>query len=208
MNNICKDIILSVLCMLGSLYTGQAGVLTDSTATISGRVTFITGMPMEGVSVQVVGGNVNTTVQTDAEGYYEIADLSKGVNYAVNLSKTDSPTNGVDMSDLVTMRKHILAITSIQNPFNLYAMDVNASSTVTTFDLVLTRKLILGIDPTWPNTTTWQFIYTHITLTGNPWDPLAYPVFDGMIDNLQQDIENLDFTGVKTGDANLDVDLN
>ncbi len=48
--------------------------------------------------------------------------------------------------DLVLISKHIIAIESLDSPYKMIAADANKSGSVTTFDIVLGRKLILGID--------------------------------------------------------------
>lgn len=54
------------------------------------------------------------------------------------------PLNGVNVWDLSLISRHIQSIPAFTNPYQMLAADVNASGTITTFDIVQLRKLILG----------------------------------------------------------------
>ncbi|MBL7809182.1 MAG: hypothetical protein JNN28_15280, partial [Saprospiraceae bacterium] len=66
------------------------------------------------------------------------------------------PLVGVTTYDLVLMSKHILALEPFTSLYQSVAADVNRSKSVTTFDIVETRKLILGIYDTFPNAPAWR----------------------------------------------------
>ncbi|MFN0214537.1 MAG: T9SS type A sorting domain-containing protein [Saprospiraceae bacterium] len=68
------------------------------------------------------------------------------------------PLNGVTTYDLGLISKHILAIEPFENPFQIIAADANNSGSVTTFDIVELRKLILGIHQELPNNNRWRFV--------------------------------------------------
>lgn len=55
---------------------------------------------------------------------------------------------GISTFDLVLISKHILGITPLENPFQLIAADENNSGSVTSFDILEIRKLLLGIKDT------------------------------------------------------------
>ncbi len=76
---------------------------------------------------------------------------------ALTLSKNDNPLNGVTTYDLVLMSKHILAIEPLNSPYKMIAADANKSGSVTTFDIVEIRRLILGLYTSFPNNTSWRF---------------------------------------------------
>jgi hypothetical protein len=103
----------------------------------------------------------------------------------------------------VQTSKHILNLEPFQSAYQRLAADVNASNSVTTFDIVETRKLILGIYDTFPKVQSWRFI-----------QPLADPsnllsaakdTYQITINNLNADttLSDLDFVGIKMGDSNL-----
>lgn len=69
-----------------------------------------------------------------------------------------APLNGVTTGDLVSISKHILGIQPLESPYQLIAADANNSGSVTTFDIVELRKLILGIYQQLPNNSSWRFV--------------------------------------------------
>jgi hypothetical protein len=76
----------------------------------------------------------------------------------IALYKNDNPLNGVSVADLLLTSKHILGIEPFDNGFKTLAADANQSGSVTNFDILETRKLILGIYSTFPFTRSWRFI--------------------------------------------------
>lgn len=99
------------------------------------------------------------TVTTDAAGaFFYNATVPAGSGYELVPSKDVAPLNGVSTYDLVLISKHILGLEAIPNPYRLIAADGNRSGSITTFDIVEFRKLILGIYPKMPNCPSWRFV--------------------------------------------------
>jgi hypothetical protein len=114
------------------------------------------------------------------------------------------PLVGVTTYDLVLTSKHILALESFTSVYQSIAADVNRSKSVTTFDIVETRKLILGIYDTFPNAPAWR-------ITRPVLQPGQVANFNALVDtyqvflpNLTDDIQlqGLQFVGIKYGDVN------
>ena len=114
------------------------------------------------------------------------------------------PLVGVTTYDLVLTSKHILAIEPFTSIYQTVAADVNKSNSVTTFDIVETRKLILGIYDTFPFVPAWR-------ITRPVADPTQIANFSALKDtyqitltNLNDDLtfQNLNFIGIKYGDVN------
>jgi len=110
---------------------------------------------------------------------------------------------GVTTFDLVLISKHILSIEPFTSVYQTVAADVNKSNSVTTFDIVETRKLILGIYDDFPHVPSWRFSR-----------PVANPSnvadFSALVDTYQITLHNLvddvslhnfDFIGIKYGDV-------
>lgn len=95
----------------------------------------------------------------------------------VALRKVDNPLNGVSTFDLVLISKHIQGISSLSG-FKILAGDANTSGSLTSFDIVELRKLILGIYNDLPAARSWRFIdkdfKTSILNIGNPF-PIIHP---------------------------------
>jgi hypothetical protein len=84
---------------------------------------------------------------------------------------------GVSTRDIIALQKHILGIKPIQNPYQLLAADVDNSGSITALDLVLMRRLILGLDTRFKAVPSWRFVDAGYVFKnpGSPWKE-AYPV--------------------------------
>jgi hypothetical protein len=137
---------------------------------------------------------------TDTLGNF-LADLSPypvPTNSILKPSKEDNPLNGVSTFDLLLISKHVLGIQPLSSPYKIIAADVNKSGSVTSFDIVEARKLILGIYSAFPNNSSWRFVpTTHVFL--NPFNPFqgGFPEFINLSTQ-----SNLDFIGIKVADVN------
>ena len=136
------------------------------------------------------------TTQLPFGGYYRTT---------LGASRAGDPKEGVSTFDLVLMSKHILGVDPFTSVYQWLASDVNKSNSVTTFDIVETRKLLLGIYDTFPANTSWRFIRPVI----NPADFASLTAikdtYQIQLPSLNNDIgfQNLNFVGIKTGDANM-----
>ena len=108
------------------------------------------------VTLSVDGPVFDTTLIVDSP--YTLSGISKLSNakYKIIPSSTDNPLNGLTTLDLALITKHILGIEPFRCPWQLLAADVNCSGTITTFDVVTARKVILGIDDNLP-CGSWRF---------------------------------------------------
>jgi hypothetical protein len=166
---------------------------------ISGQITcFNSGDGMTNQEVKLSGPNIaNMVVNTDANGHYVFPDLPAGDDYVLTIERDDWPVNGASTFDLVLISQHILAVNSITNPFQLLAIDVNNTGATTTLDMVMIRKLILGLPAQVPF---WRFPtsdFNPLTMTGS--------VDGAMVLDLQAD-EVFDFVAVAMGDVNGSVE--
>jgi hypothetical protein len=95
----------------------------------------------------------------------------------VALRKVDNPLNGVSTFDLVLISKHLQGISALSG-FKLLAGDANTSGSLTSFDIVELRKLILGIYNDLPAARSWRFtdkdVKTSILNSGNSF-PIIHP---------------------------------
>jgi hypothetical protein len=155
---------------------------SNASVTISGNIKARTGQNMEGVEVNLSGDAIETTM-TDANGDYSF-EVLEGGNYVITPVKTSSPANGVTAFDVVTCTKHILLIDPFTDPLQIVAGDENNNGSISAFDLVQIRKLILNIVPEFPDSDSWRFVEESIT-----------------VNDLTGDLIDQDFIGVKIGDV-------
>ncbi len=128
-----------------------------------------------------------------------LCDLSTAGVYRVTPEKVDNPLNGVTTYDLVLISKHILGLDTLDSPYKMVAADANATRSITTQDIVETRKLILGIYTEFPAVNSWRFVDKDYTFpTPNPFSA-AFP--ENIILSTFPD-DAVDFVGIKMGDLN------
>lgn len=122
--------------------------------------------------------------------------------YCVKLTKTDRLLNGITTKDLIAIQSHILGVKKLDTPYKLIAADVNSDGKITSSDLLLARKILLGIvnkidsDP-------WIFINKQYVFS-NPLNPFKEK--DKWQSNNcfyydKNSNVSLDFIGIKLGDV-------
>ena len=108
---------------------------------------------------------------------------------------------GVSSYDLVLINKHILQMETLDSPYKLIAADINRNGSITTMDIVELRKLILHIDETFTQNTSWRFVEADYVFPfpNNPFATI-FPE-EVNINGLQPNAVH-NFVGVKIGDVN------
>lgn len=147
----------------------------------------------------------NSSDSTDASGNY-LKFIPAGNDFIITPSKNINPLNGVTTFDALLITKHILGSEPLDSPYKLIAADFNNSGSISTFDLLEMRKLILNISSEIPNNTSWRFVPSDFEFP-NPENPFSsgWPEFIEL-NNIQADTLGLDFIGIKVGDVNNSAD--
>ncbi len=209
MKNIISAIIktactLLLLFVLTEVEAKTNMLLTDSVS-ISGKLMYVTGEPMEGVEITYSVDGILTTILSDAQGNYLLENIPTGSLVSIVIYKDADPANGLSIADMFMLHDWILQINNDFYPHNLLAMDMNGSGSLTTLDLVLISKLLLGIDTSIGG---WRFIsaYTQFPDPSNPWMSAVFPNIPS--NPIQTDLSNIDFVGYKLGDMDQSVDPN
>ncbi|MCB0517727.1 MAG: HYR domain-containing protein [Lewinellaceae bacterium] len=172
-------------------------------ASVGGDIATASGQGVANVSVGVSGnGPLTAPVLTTQSGHFQFFDLTLGYDYTFAPTNNQNPMNGVTTFDLVLMTRHILGIQTLDSPYKIIAADVNKSGTVTTYDVVELRKLILQVIPTFPNNTSWRFVDKNHVFTNpqNPFQPPFNEFFN--VNDLNGNLSDVDFVAVKIGDVN------
>ncbi|MCG8330322.1 MAG: T9SS type A sorting domain-containing protein [Chitinophagales bacterium] len=125
-----------------------------------------------------------------------------GTGYTLIPSKDDA-ANGVTTYDLLRIALHITGTFPLDSPYKLIAADINNSGTITTIDVLLLRKRILGIVDETDELPYWRFVLADFVFPDpqNPWLTVFPEVYD--ISLLEVD-EKADFVAIPIGDVNLD----
>lgn len=144
----------------------------------------------------------SSSILSTATGSYGFCNLPPTCS-AYNIVPTLAldPLNGVNTWDLILISRHILGLEPLNSPYKLISADANKSGTVTTFDIVELRKLILGTYQQLPANSSWRFVDKAQVFT-NPANPFADVIREN-IDVLSSFLPQNDtyFTGCKIGDV-------
>jgi hypothetical protein len=182
------------------------------------------GQPLPGVTIDIhrnhcVLGSDSTAVVTHApNGWpdttaawagspeFGLTSLAReGTDLTLRPRKDENPLNGVTTQDLVLIQRHILGIQPFTEPAQFVAADANYNGKVTSLDIVVLKKLILGITDELPNGRSWRFWPSdYVFPSSNPLNP-AFPEtwFGAAVSPVPTEFS---FTGVKIGDVNGSAD--
>jgi hypothetical protein len=169
-------------------------------AAVAGAIQTETKATVEGVQVNL-SGQAQKSFATGVNGLFVFNNLTAGADYTVTPSLNKGFLNGVSTFDLVLISKHILGVQPLNTPYKLIAADVNNSKSVTTLDLIQLRKLILNIDASFANNTSWRFVDASYTFpnASNPW-AASFPEVKNVNDLVGSMSAN--FVAIKVGDVN------
>ena len=136
------------------------------------------------------------------DGCADLNTLPPAASFSLVAEKDTSPLNGVSTFDMVLISRHILGLEVFNAPWKWIAADVNKSGTITTFDVLELRKLILGIYNKFPSNTSWRFFDANCVLPNNPLTGYCPSEQTFVTMPLWNYPPLILFKGVKTGDVN------
>jgi hypothetical protein len=173
---------------------------TEQQAVVRGTIATADADMVPNVEVDLVGSNLPAEV-TDDLGQYAFPPMPHGGAYVIAPLLNTEHKKGVSTIDLIVLQKHLLGLEPLNSPYKFIAGDANRSETLSAMDLVVLRRLILGMLDTIPNNTSWRFVDAGYQFA-DPANPLAedYPE-TYLIDPLSSDME-VNFIAVKVGDIN------
>ena len=169
-------------------------------AAIAGTVKNPSGRPLPGVRIRLTGGTALETV-TDSAGTYRFSRLPLGQSYSVQPVPDSSAFSlGITTQDQLELALHLMGIQRFAHPAQWLAADINSSKSLTSMDLWLLQKQILGQRPRIPGVPVWRYWDVGFSFPSpqEPWNAKFPEVI--RLDNLQAD-QRVDFIGVKTGDV-------
>lgn len=142
---------------------------------INGVVVKRDGEPVAGVGV-VLSGNSQAQASTISDGNFTFSNIDDGT-YTLTPTLDVQASKGVSTRDIIALQKHILEIKPLQNPYQLLAGDVDNSGSISAMDMVLMRRLILGLDTRFKAVPSWRFVDASYGFKNprSPWKE-AYPV--------------------------------
>ncbi len=177
---------------------------TANLASISGFVTSPQNELLSDIEVHISNMvDMEDMMYTDANGSFLFTSLEAGAEYMVRPGMPQEVnTRRVKTSDISTIAAHALGTKQITNPYRLVAADVNADGYVDISDMLAISRVILGIDPAYPNSPTWRFIRRDFDLEGlsEGWDPGIFPT-TYTVEELQGHNREADFIAIEIGDV-------
>ena len=170
---------------------------------IKGNIRTVEGDRINGVEVEykdIKEAYIDTTM-TNGSGKYTTPATFDNVPYFVTPRKMDEMSNGVTSLDLVMIQRHVIGFAEFSDPLQIIASDINESNTVSSADIVIIRKVVLGIFSELPNgVMPWRFIPEGWTFAdvSSPWGYDQEIYLEPLVDTIQ----HVDFTAIKLGDVN------
>jgi hypothetical protein len=151
--------------------------------------------------------DLNAQMMTVEDGNYAFEEVPLNNNYVITSNKEDHILNGVSTLDILIIQRHILGAATFTSPYKVIAADVNNDQNITAIDLITLRKVILGSTEEFPNgQTPWRFPNESQIFT-DALRPFPYTESVDIFD-LNDNLSDQDFVGVKIGDVNGSVIVN
>lgn len=176
--------------------------------TISGHITNENGIGVANATVLIDNPTYGLLqFPTDENGFFEAIEMPGMEEYTIAVVKDANYVNGVTTADLIKIRKHILGVEYFDSPYKIISGDANLSNSVSTADIIRVQKRILAIQEGFGEggAPSWRFVPAGYTFPDpdNPFDP-PFPQTGTLM--LTGDFTNVNFIGVKIGDANVSSD--
>ncbi|MFA5948322.1 MAG: S8 family serine peptidase [Candidatus Gracilibacteria bacterium] len=172
----------------------------NNNASISGNIKYYDGVqnvPNANINLEDSNNNVLSSVVSNAEGNFEFSDAVKGQDYKICASKNDQDSsNGISSSDLIKIRRHIVGLEIFDPIYKMIAADINLSLSVSASDLIKIRRYIVGLE--YP-VNDWTFYPTDASINEQNYLQIDKCV---IISNLDENLTNQNFIGIKYGDVN------
>jgi hypothetical protein len=175
---------------------------------INGQITNENGVGVANATISIDNPTYGLLQFTaDVDGFFTAPDLPAEEIYSITVSKDTNYSNGVTTADLIKIRKHILGIAYLDSAYKVISGDANLSQSVSTADIIRIQKKILAIQPDFGagGAPSWRFVPAGYDFA-DPINPftLGFPEIGTV--NLIGDFVNVNFIGIKIGDANTSSD--
>ena len=170
--------------------------------------------------VTTKNGSTISSIQPEKDGQcwvmtYPNIDMDDIDEVKINTAYDIAPLNGVSTFDMVIISKFIVGLSDLENCTNaeqitkILASDVNNSGTVSTFDLIQLRQIILQVITDFPNNKSWRFLNGNAleALNSDPDFDLSN-LFSSYADHLdltyplQELFQDISIAAYKIGDVN------
>ncbi len=170
---------------------------------LAAKVQTPSGHPISAATFSVKQNDVQVYAgESDHDGTIEATPWSNTHKTVIECAHWLDPLNGVSTLDLYFLQRYILGLDSL-SPWQLIAADANLDDKVTASDLTAIRKLILGVNSSFPHNHSWRFVPADHQFVNykNPFQPtlpkeITYPAG-------QTGAALAHWNGVKIGDIDM-----
>ena len=170
--------------------------------------------PAQNVTINISGvdNEVTTTYNsiTNEQGLYEYVFEEKPSSDEVAFVpyKNHDFDNGLSTLDIVGILRHLLRSKVFNQPEDYYRADIDRSGTVSALDVVALRRILLQIDTSFKNNTSWRFLPSDYKFI-NPNSPFKENAPEWIsIADIEQRFIAPDFNAIKVGDMNQSANPN
>ncbi len=155
--------------------------------------------PVPGVVVSLTG-TVTANQTTGVAGTY-LFGVPDNTNSTVQCSKVTAGNDGLTGSDVLLIKRHVLAIQQLTSPYQFVAADVSGDGNLSLLDYARIQEVALGTKQHITGSPDWKFIPTSYVFPSP--NPLSVP-FPQSISHTPVDMSYLDddFVAVRMGDVN------
>lgn len=171
---------------------------------INGYVKTEDDIPIENAEVKIICAlpEFPKSTFTDADGYYSFNGVPQGgYGCSITVEKEDEYITSVTTLDLVKIVRHILGLQPFTTPYQIIASDVTGDNKVKASDLIMHRKLILGVISEFPTSPPWVFIDKSYQFSDpdDPWGALENWNVNPFNITISPNSAPYNFIGVKVG---------
>jgi hypothetical protein len=137
---------------------------------------------------------------SDALGQFNFTNIVDGSYRLKPLYKKDH-LMGINTIDLVHIQRHVLGIARFTSPYKLIAADADSDGRITISDIVMLRKMILGISTVFDrDEMAWKFIPNNHSFS-NPTNPWPFREHHDVKVQNSEFTTDIEFMAVKVGDV-------
>ena len=170
------------------------------------------GAPMEGVRLLARHDRLAFESTSEASGTYALSVYPNTEYHLTAQKERESRANrGVDVSDIVMMRKHILSMERLDALVSRVAADVNQDHSIDVLDIVAMQKVILGMRHDYASegspqpASNWRLLDARISELPDQASLEEVQVYEGRsVSGMNADFLDIDLLSVKLGDVNGD----
>jgi len=132
---------------------------------LSGTIKDVDGDGIAKVAVTLTSGQ--STI-TDENGFFDFNNVVIINSVGLEFERDDDHVNGLSSVDLVRIVNHILDLNPFTDEITPLAADVNGDGAISSLDIVLLLRVILGLSDRFTEKDAWEFVPESFTLTEVP----------------------------------------